>query len=155
MFVQDIVLLDTNITAEISKNEVDNFVGMCQIFSKYGSKLDDECTMSQSKPSSPIGDPTLSINHTTNLIELIEKEIASSHVPAVLEMRQRAELEIISTLTKYVRDFKPSLKLYPFGSTQYDIKLACSNFNLLIVDGEFQFNALHTFFHLICFKFFL
>lgn len=136
MFVQDIVSLGTNITAEITKKEVDNFVRMCQIFAKHVLKFEDECMKSHVKPINPVGDRALSVDQSTNVLELVEKIITNSHVPAVLAVRQRAELEIISTLTKYIREFRPSLKLYPFGSAQYGIKFAYANLNVLIVDGK-------------------
>lgn len=155
MCVQDFVSLSTNITAEIIKKEVDTFIRMCQIFSKHVPKFDDECLISQVDTIALAGVQTLNANQNTNVIELIEKEIANSRVPAVLEMRKRVELEIISTLTKYIRDFKPSVKLYPFGSTQYGIKFANANFNLLIVNGEIYFYALcsSSSLHLICYDF--
>lgn len=161
MCVQDTVSLGVNITAEITKNEVDNFVHMCQLFSEHEPKFDDERMISHVTPTNLARDQTLSSDRNANWIDLIEQEIANCHQPAALQMRHRAELKIISTLTKYIRDYKPSLQLYPYGSTQYGIKLACTNFNVLIVDGEslslpsmiyiiFTFDLLQIFLPIFC-----
>lgn len=144
MCVQDLISLRTNITAEIIKQEVDNFVRMCQIFTKHLPKFDDECSKSPASSSvnnmdlSLSGERTLNSNQHMILINLIDKEIKNSRSPAVVEVRQRAELEITSTMAKFIREFNPSLKLYPFGSTQYGIRFANTNFNLLIVNGSFD-----------------
>lgn len=138
MCVQDFAVLSTNITAELSKQEVDNFVRMCQIFSKHVPTFGDDCSLIPvTVMFNRSNDQMLNANDDTNLIYLIEREITASRSPAVLEMRQRAELEITSTLTQYVREFKPDLKLHPFGSTQFGTRFVYANFNLLIVNGEF------------------
>lgn len=132
MWVQDIILPHINITAEITKEEVDSFVSMCRIFSEYVPTFydDNECLD---------GSSLLNPLHDANLLNLIENGISKSKSPEILKERRRAELEIISTLTKYIREFDPSLTLYPFGSTRYGIELANANLNLLVVTSKFGF----------------
>lgn len=131
MWVQDIVLPHINITAEISKEEIDSFVRMCRIFSEYVPTFydDNEC-LDGSSMLDPLQD--------ANLLNLIEKGISTSKSPEVLEERQRAEFEIVSTLAKCVREFDSSLTIYPFGSTRYGIRRANANFNLLIITSKFR-----------------
>lgn len=68
----------------------------------------------------------------TELISSIEKDISDSCVSSLLDTRKRSELEIVSALQKYVHEFYPSSKLYPFGSCQFGIGTTNSNFNLLV-----------------------
>lgn len=129
MWVQDAVSLSTNITAEITRKEVDNFVRMCKIFAK-----NTECSnITRILPSSPAN--SIQVTH---LIRLIERDISDSIVPSLSETRIRFELEIISMLKKYINEFDPSLKLYPFGSSQYSAITTNTNFNLLITTSKFR-----------------
>lgn len=41
MHVQDMISPSTNITAEISKRDMDNFVNMCRMFLNYLPQLND------------------------------------------------------------------------------------------------------------------
>lgn len=104
MWVQDVISLSTNITAEITEKEANNFVRMCQVFAKYS-----ECSTIAS---------------------------SDSNMTPLLEARNRFELEIVSTLEKYIREFNPLLKFYPFGSSQYGDKIKDTNFNLLITTSK-------------------
>lgn len=130
MWVQDIVSPHINITAEISNQEIDSFVRMCRIFSEYVPTLyDDNEYLDGLSMLDPLQD--------ANLLNLIENGISNSKSPEVLEQRRRAELEIVSTLTKYIREFDSSFTVYPFGSTRYGIRRANANFNLLIITSKF------------------
>lgn len=136
MCVQDLLSLSTNITAEVTKQEVDHFVHMCKLFSKHVPKFDDEYAPSPTSTMNKRTEQSSSVNHKSKLNDLMKKESPKT------DLRQQAEMEITSILAKYVRAFKPSLKLYPFGSTQYGIRYAGANFNLLIVDGKFELSLL-------------
>lgn len=130
MWVQDIVSPHINITAEISNQEIDSFVRMCRIFSEYVPTFyDDNEYLDGLSMLDPLQD--------ANLLNLIENGISNSKSPEVLEQRRRAELEIVSTLTKYIREFDSSFTVYPFGSTRYGIRRANANFNLLIITSKF------------------
>lgn len=136
MCVQDIVWPHINITAEASEEEVDSFVRMCQIFAAYEPTIYDYDEYLDST-TSIVGSSMLDPLQDANLLDLIEKAISNSKSPEVWEARQQAELEIVSILTKYIQDFDPSLRLYPFGSTVYGIRRANANFNLLVRTSKF------------------
>lgn len=149
MCVQDLILPHINITAELTKQKVDNFVRMCQIFAKQLPNCDDECSMTIPNTTCTMGLPLQSLNQGLDFIGLIKKEISSSHVATVLERRKKFELEITSKLATYIRKFNPTLKLFPFGSTQYGVKIANANFNLLISTSESYsyIRIIFSFFH--------
>lgn len=126
MWVQDAISL-SNITAEITKNEIDNFVRMCKFFAEYS----DCSTIARNLEPS-----MLNSIQVTELIRLIERDVSDSIVTSLLKTRKRFELEIISTLEKYVYEFDPSLKLYPFGSSQYRVGATNTNFNILITTSK-------------------
>lgn len=137
MCVEDLVSSSVNVTAELSKHEVANFVRMCQVFSKQSSTCYDECstastlgTVCKTESSSE------NARHEADVLCLIEKEISNSRMPIVLEQRKRDELEITSLLATYIRNFDPSLKLYPFGSTEYGVRIAYANLNLCVSTSE-------------------
>lgn len=144
MWVQDIILPRVNITADISGQEVDNFVRMCQIFAKHklntdgGSQRVTQTTLKTNSSQSVI--PLLptfdSIN--TNLVKLLEKEVRKFCLPSNIQQRQHFESEIFSTMQSFLHQFDASLKLYAFGSSQYGIRLPGSNYNLMIVSSGFQ-----------------
>lgn len=145
MCVQDIISSHINITAEISKQEVDNFVRLCQTFAKHEPKFDDgshSVTKTIAKPISNQPNTLFSLTSdsikNTNLIELLEKEISKFCSPSTMELRQRFEWEIFSTMESFLHEFDPSLKLCAFGSSQYGIKLPGSNYNLMVVTSKFQ-----------------
>lgn len=148
MCVQDIISSHINITAEISKQEVDNFVRLCQTFAKHKPKFDDgshSVTKTIAKPTSNQSNTLFSLTFdsikNTNLIDLIkllEKEISKNCSPSAMELRQRFEWEIFSTMESFLHEFDPSLKLCAFGSSQYGIKLPGSNYNLMIITSKFQ-----------------
>lgn len=127
MCVQDLISLSTNITAEMTKHEVDNFVRMCKIFSER-SNISENISAS------------INCDQVTIAIDLIEKEISESRVAAMLETRKRFELEIISILRKYVHQYDSSLELHPFGSSQYGVKIANTDFNLAVTTSKCDFN---------------
>lgn len=130
MWVQDIVLPHINITAEMSKQEVDSFVCMCRLFSEYTPTFYDDNELLD-------GQPMLDSIQDANLLNLIEKGISNSKSPEILEERRYAESEIVSILIKYIREIDTSLTLCPFGSTRYGIRRANANFNLLIITSKF------------------
>lgn len=146
MCVQDFVSLSTNITAEITKQEVDNFVRMCQLFAKLPPNCyDDERKTTTSNQNSKMDLnanfkmdlPLQNVKQDTDFICSIEKEISTSRMPAILETRKRFEVEITSILAAYMQRFDSSLKFCPFGSTQYGVKIANANFNLMVSTSEF------------------
>lgn len=137
MCVQDLILPHKNITAEITKQEVDNFVRMCQMFAKQLPNCYDECSTTTQATTSKISLPSQNLEQEADFICSIEERISNTRLPAVLETRKHFEEEITSILGTYIQKFDPSLKLYPFGSTQYGVKIANANFNLLITTSEF------------------
>lgn len=142
MCVQDLIQPHVNITAEISKQEVDNFVRLCQIFSKQSSKYFDDCfTRNTLSTVSKTDVPSEILKHNPDFLSSIEKEILNSRMPTVLETRKRYEVEITSRLATYIQKFDPSLKLYPLGSTQYGVQITNANFNLLVSTSEFNLFA--------------
>lgn len=140
MWVQDIILPRVNITAEISGQEVDNFVRMCRIFAKHKLNTDGG---SQSVMKTNSSQPVISLLPTfdsvdTNLVKLLEKEVSKFCLPSNIQQRQHFESEIFSTMQSFLHQFDASLKLYAFGSSQYGIRLPGSNYNLMIVSSGFQ-----------------
>lgn len=126
MWVQDAISLSTNIAAEITENEVDNFIRMCKVFAEHS-----ECaTRAGLEPS---GRNAIQV---ADLKELIENEISDSNITSRREARNRFELEIVSNLEKYIYEFSAKLKFYPFGSSQYGDKITNANFNLLIATSK-------------------
>lgn len=122
MWVEDIVSPSVNIMAEMSNDDANNFVNLCQIFSSHVPKFDG-------------GNPSLIepvANLSQNIFGLIEKEVAVMSHPSILTSRQRSEAEAVSILTKYIKQFKGSLDIYLFGSSHYGIKKSNTNLNLLV-----------------------
>lgn len=142
MYVQDLVSPSINITAELSMNEVDNFVKMCKIFAKYepivGSsylnRISSANSMSSLKSRSSVDKvlPHMNDSQNTNVVSLIENEIVMIRSRSSVEVREGYEMEICASLMPYIRKFDSSLDTYPCGSIQYDIRLLNSNYNLLI-----------------------
>lgn len=143
MWVQDPILASVNITAEISKQEVNNFVEMCKIFAKNVPKTEIQCENAILKTTPA----TSELIENVNLFSFIEKEMNNIHSASLLEARLRYEIEISATLTKYIQQFDETLKIYAFGSSQYGIKMKNNNFNLLIT------TSLYLFFIHIIFKY--
>lgn len=94
MWVQDLVSPCTNITAEISKQEVDNFLKMCRMFSTHVPKLNLSKSSGLPNTASSVNEINANANRNVDLIVSIEKEITNSLSPSYLEFRQRSELEI-------------------------------------------------------------
>lgn len=139
MWVQDCISPSTNITAEIPKPEVDNFIKMCQMFATHVPKLMINPKIQGDAPqasSSTLKNETISFNGDKKVLDLIQKEIPGDCVPKDLERRQCSEKTIISTLTQFIGKFDASLKLFPFGSSEYGIKWPNSNFNILVTISE-------------------
>lgn len=90
MWVEDIVSPNVNITSEMSNDDANNFVKLCQIFSSHVPKF-DEGNSSLIKPVA---------NLSQNIYGLIEKEVAVISHPSILTSRQRSEAEIVTILTK-------------------------------------------------------
>lgn len=135
IWVQDIVSPHINITAEISKPEVDKFVRMCQLFSEHAPAFyDDHNDGLTSIEEMPIQDRL----PVSELLRFIEERISLSQSTEFLQPRQHAEREILSELTKFVQEFDPSLTVQPFGSTIYGIRHVGANFNLLIITSKFM-----------------
>lgn len=139
MCVQDLILPHINIMAEITKQEVDNFVRMCQIFAKQLPSCYDACPGTAPNTSCYVELSLQNLNRDIDFISQIKKEISNSCLPAALETRKRFELEITSTLATCIQKFDPTFKFYPFGSTQYDVKVANANLNFLISTSEFTY----------------
>lgn len=126
MWVEDILSPEVNITAEISNEDADNFVKLCQMFSAHVPKLDEI-----SPPNASIRG-TVDLNQRTEIFRLIEVKIAAMSHPMFLEPRRQSEAEITSTLRKYIHGFDASLETHVFGSSRYCIKASDTNFNLLV-----------------------
>lgn len=142
MWVQDPILSSMNITAEISKAEVDSFVRMCKIFAKHVPKIEIMCEnlMSQSTPH---------ISQNETLIPLIEKLINNTRFTSFLETRLKFKLKTTAILTKYVQEFDQSLEILPFGSSRFGIEYHNCNFNILITTSGYNRFRLLVFFFLI------
>lgn len=132
MWVQDTVSPHVNITAEIAKTEVDNFVRMCQVFSEYVPSFYEDSEFLENATSMENLSP-LDTVQDANLLRLIEEGISNSQSPEVLRARQRDEHEILSILKTFIQSFDPSLELHPFGSVMYGIRRGDANFNLLVI----------------------
>lgn len=130
MWVQDAISPSTNITAEITEKEVNNFVQMCKVFAEY-SEFSNIATNRSLCPAER------NAIQVPDLIRAIEKDISDSNMTSLREARNRFELEIVSTLEKYICEFDASLKFYPFGSSQYVDRITNTNFNLLITTSWF------------------
>lgn len=78
MCVQDLISLHVNITAEITKQEVDNFMQMCKIFAKQLSKCYVECSAIAANTPSTSGNIAQlipNLKQDDDLVSLIEKGI--------------------------------------------------------------------------------
>lgn len=137
MWVQDLIPPYLNITAEITDQEVGNFVRMCQLFADYSPKCYDDCSMTTPNATCNVRLPLQNLKQDADFMSLIQREISNSRLPSVLETRKRFELEITSMLARCVQKFDSSFKLYSFGSTQYDVRIANANFNVLISTSKF------------------
>lgn len=126
IFVQDLVSPGLNIAAEITKQEITNFKLMCKLFSSCKPTL---------KLERPIVTKTIDLNLKQGIHGLIDKELVEMR--RQLDLGLNCETEITSILTKYIHQFKPTLKVIPFGSNQYGFKRRTANFNLLIDTGKF------------------
>lgn len=127
MWVQDAISLSTNITAEITEIEANSFVRMCNIFAEYRECSTIARNLRQSE---------LNTIQVMDLVRLIEKDISKSIKSSQSQARKQFELEIISTLEKYIHEFDPSLKLYPFGSSHYGIGITNANLNILVTTSK-------------------
>lgn len=81
---------------------------------------------------SPIIRELLSSNQN---VCLIEQEMTIPQEPSDLQVRTKFELEIFTILVQFITDLDPTMKLFPFGSTQYGVPSLYANFNLLITTG--------------------
>lgn len=125
MWVEDLVRPDVNITAEISNDDANNFVKLCQMFYSHAPKVN-------SMNNLPRSIPTANFSQNADIFSLIKKEIADMSQPSFIEFRRRSEVEVISLLTKYIQQFNASLEILVFGSSHYGIKGSNTNLNLLI-----------------------
>lgn len=130
-YVEDLIMPHINITAEMSKREIGHFVSMCRMFSERTT--DTEIISNETNTKRSLMQNAI---RNSNLIDLIEQEMRCSRVVQISKMRKQPETEIMSILTRYVHEFDPSLKLYPFGSSRFGVQLANTNFNLLISTGK-------------------
>lgn len=117
---------EVNITAEISNEDADNFVKLCQMFSSHLPKLDEVNLTNDSIRE------IVNLNQRSEISRLTEEKIAATSHPLLLGSRQRSEAEIISALYKYIHDFDASLEIHSFGSSRYGITASDANFNLFI-----------------------
>lgn len=68
---------------------------------------------------------------------LSEKQPEIPRLPSLMESRDGFEYEIFTIVVQFIHDLDPTMKLFPFGSTQYGIKYPNANYNLLVTTGEF------------------
>lgn len=127
IFIQDMVSPGLNIAAEITKQEITNFKLMCKLFSSCKPTLKIEL---------PIVTKSIDLDLKQGIHGLIDKELVEMR--RQLDLGLNCETEITSILTKYIHQFKPTLKVIPFGSNHYGFKRPTANFNLLIDTGEFE-----------------
>lgn len=116
MYVQDIASPDVNIAAEISKHEANNFKLMCTLFSSHLLTLDD--------PVSSL------MTGEEKVLSQIDNELLNMRNQLTLGMS--CESEITSILSNYIHQHRKSLKVIPFGSSQYGFQRPKTNFHLLI-----------------------
>lgn len=139
MWVQDFISLSTNITAEIPKPEVDNFIKMCQMFASHEPRITITPKIQSAAPktaTNTLKNETVSVIDDKKVLDLIQQEISGDCVPNDLETRHCFEQTIVATLTQCIGKFDASLQLFPFGSSQYGIKWPNSNFNILVVTAS-------------------
>lgn len=146
MYVQDPISPSTNITAELTKYEVDNFIKMCKIFATYESIVDSSyvspmssassaCSLSSASQLSSRSSADKALpqnNQNIDVVSSIVVEMAQVRLVSFIETRQSNESEILAILRQYIHNHDSSLEIYPCGSTQYGIRFLNSNFNLLI-----------------------
>lgn len=125
MYVEDLVSPCTNITAEIPKSEVNNFVIMCRMFSTHMQKCND---INLSLPNvSCMNRMSQNFDYNDIKKEMIQ---IRSHV----EARRSSEMEICALVKNYINQIDPSLNMNTFvcGSTKYGITLLNANVSLVI-----------------------
>lgn len=164
MFVEDLIAVGKNITAETSEEHAVHFKEMCKLFAfinphdhdesvdEYLLKLSLErsANANEINGSSALALPDRSVNRnfvqvagcsSQNLqrsdprIRAIESSIP--RVPSPMKSRGSFELDIFTIVVQFIHHLDPGMKLFPFGSTQYGIKYPNVNYNLLVTTGEF------------------
>lgn len=166
MFVEDLNAIGKNITAEIPTDHAVHFKEMCKLFALISSHEHDQAIdeyllkLSQAQSANATNgsaertvveiagcssqslqreDPRIRKNLSSNHdVRLTEKQATIPRLPATMETRQSFELEIFTIVVQFIHDLDPTMKLFPFGSTQYGIKYPNANFNLLVTTGEFS-----------------
>lgn len=126
MWVQDIVSPELNITAEMSTEDANNFVKLCRMLYSHVPEFDRVNT------SSVVSNGKIALSNEIKILDLIDKEVADICQTSHLEFRKGLEVEIISTLAKYIKQFDASLEIHLFGSSHYGIEDSKTNLNLLI-----------------------
>lgn len=126
MWVEDIVSPEVNITADISNEDANNFIKLCQMFSCHVPNLNEGISTKKSIHG------IVNLNQRAEISRLIEMEIATMSQPLFLESRRRSEVALTAILTDYIYKFDAALEIHVFGSSFYGIKGTNTNFNLLI-----------------------
>lgn len=123
MWVQDICAYGTNIMAEISNDEGNNFIKLCQMFSSYNPKSDQTPTNSATMPI---------LNQGDEVFSMIDKKIADMRKESFMQSRGNVEKDIVCNLTKYINAFDASFGITKIGSSHYGIKGTKTDVNLLV-----------------------
>lgn len=141
MWVQDPVVLSTNITAPFTKDEVNKFIKLCQMFVTYKPNFDDAL-------------PYLSVTREQiNVNQGIEKRIDFRMFFAMMEtsaeegkdhivfmrIRKDYEMNLINKLNLYLKSFDSNLYAIHFGSSHYGLTKRASDLNLFIYVGKKNF----------------
>lgn len=144
MYVQDPVLLSTNITAELTKQDVDNFRKMCKLYKNYVLKINrvnpgsSTCSSSIMSLASSMNVLTINDSQSTDIVTVIENDMLMlKNRSLFIKNRENSENDIFSILTQYIHTFDSSLKVYSCGSTQYNIRMQDTNFNILVTTSNF------------------
>lgn len=169
MFIEDLNAMGKNITAEIPADHVIQFKEMCKRFAlidshEYDQAIDEYLLkLTLVWPSNAVnGSATINASSELHLPERLVNNVGEMagcssqnlqrihprlhgkrteipRLPSLMDCRGGFEYEIFTIVVQFIHDLDPTLKLFPFGSTQYGIKYPNANFNLLITTGELFF----------------
>lgn len=169
MYVEDLIGMGINMTAEIPEDHAIHFKEMCKLFASIDShelsqSVDEYLLrLSSLRSANTINDPAHSempsAERTTNRIDetaasssqhlqrhnsccsrdprLAGNEPVNTLLMSAEGNRQCFEVEMFALVAQFVLDLDPTMRVFPFGSTQYGIASINSNFNLLITTGPF------------------
>lgn len=137
MFVEDLNVVGRNIMAEIPPDQAHNFKEMCKLFAFMDLHEQEQAVDLYLLKLSQVRNASKNctvFNNPNQDVGLIENRLPST---SVADVRKLFEMDIFTVVAQYIHELDPTLKLFPFGSTQYGFTFPNTNFNLLITTGEF------------------